>query len=34
MLFRLDYAISVENAKAAQQRFATMDEEVGQVLAG
>ena len=27
MLFRLDYAISVENVKAAQERFATMDEK-------
>ena len=27
MLFRLDYAISVENVKSAQERFATMDEK-------
>ena len=27
MLFRLDYAISVENLKSAQERFATMDEK-------
>ena len=27
MLFRLDYAISVENVKAANERFATMEEK-------
>ena len=27
MLFRLDYAISVENVKSAQERLATMDEK-------
>ena len=27
MLFRLDHAISVENVKSAQERFATMDEK-------
>ena len=27
MLFRLDYAISVENVKSAQERFETMDEK-------
>ena len=28
MLFRLDYAISVENVKSANERFATMDEKL------
>ena len=27
MLFRLDYAISVENVKSANERFATMEEK-------